>query len=182
MFRLSALLCVIAAVGCATSGGTRIVTESAPTGTGIDGPRGVFEITRDRTARSDTIDFAPGRVWGALTPVLASLNIGVEHADSAQLTVVSRNTEFRRVLGGVRMSTYVECGVSAMGKTADRYPVYLRVTTTVREGPPGGSVVHTSVQAVARPEDNGASSVSCESSGKLERRISAQVANRLAGS
>ncbi len=183
MRRLTAMLLAMFAGGCAASsgGGTRVVTESAPTVTDVAGPRGGFEITRNRAARSDTIDFAPDRVWGAVAPVLAQLNFGVERADPTGMVLVSRNTLFRRSLGGMRMSTYVECGQSAMGKTADRYPVFIRVTTTVVEGPPGGSIVHTSVQAVARPEDNGASPVSCESSGKLERRISDQLASRLSG-
>lgn len=178
-----ALISAIAALGCSSSSGSgpRVVTESAPTVTDIAGPRGGFEITRDRAARGDTIDFPSREVWRAVAPVFARLNFGAESADSTSMVFVTRNTLFRRSLGGVRMSTYVGCGVSALGNTADRYPVFLKVTTTVRDGAPGTSVVYSQVQAVARPEDNGASPVSCESNGRLERQISRQLATSLLG-
>lgn len=80
-----------------------------------------------------------------------------------------------------RLSTYLDCGLDAMGlRQADSYSVSMRVTTQVVAESAERATVRTIVQATGRPPSNSGNEIHCPSTGKLEERLAEAVAKRAA--
>jgi hypothetical protein len=174
----SLLLALPLAFGCASSGSqTRVVTDPVK----FEGERGYIgtDVIRTRETATSEINAPFDEVWRVLPEVFGRLNFGIERADEKDRSITSRFTRFRGVLDGSRLSTFFECGQSAMGKTADRYHVLVRVTSAVRPAGEDRTTLRTTVTAAARPDDNGATAVTCDSRGTLEKRVEHLVATHV---
>ncbi|MBC7896811.1 MAG: hypothetical protein H7066_15445 [Cytophagaceae bacterium] len=169
-------LLLVTALGCASGAGsatTRVVTDQTVVQAEL-GAIGV-DVVRQREAVSSEISLSSDAAFRLLPSVLGSLQFAVERAEPKSGTLTTRTARFRGSLGGSRLSTYFECGQSAMGKTADRYAVIVKVTTEVRDAGEGRSRLTTLVSASAKPDDNGGTAVGCDSNGNLEKRIRVEL-------
>jgi hypothetical protein len=163
-------LVLLAGLGCASSGGPPPgTTESLD----IRSPRSTLTIDtrRETFISSDTVRAAPLDVYRAITEIFGTLDFKVQKADSAALFVTTQPTLLRHDLKGIRLSKYLSCGQSALGSNADLYFLSVRLHSTVQPAGAAAAILRTNVSATARPPDNGATSVRCESNGLLEHRI-----------
>lgn len=165
-------LLLVTAFGCASGAGsttTRVVTDQTVVqaelaAVGVD-------VVRQRESVSSEITLPASHAFRLLPSVLGALQFAVERTDEKSGMLTTRSSRFRGSLGGSRLSTFFECGQSAMGKTADRYAVIVKVSAEVRPAGDDRSRLTTLVSASARPDDNGGTSVGCDSNGNLEKRI-----------
>ncbi|MCC6317978.1 MAG: hypothetical protein IT361_09830 [Gemmatimonadaceae bacterium] len=168
--RHAALLFFIA--GCATGGGstaTRVITDQAV----VQGELAAVgvEMMRRHEAVTDEVSLPRDTVLQLLPGVLGDLQFVIEGSDQKAGTLTTRSSRFRGSLGGARLSTYFSCGESAMGRTADRYSVIVKVTMEVQPVGDHQSRLSTVAAGSARHDDNGGTAVICQSTGALERRI-----------
>ena len=171
MRRVPGLL-LLTALGCTSGAGsttTRVVTDQTVVQAEIEAV-GV-DVVRRREAVSDEITLPAADAFRLLPSVLGALQFAVEGTDEKSGTLTTRSARFRGSLGGSRLSTFFECGQSAMGKTADRYAVIVKVSAEVKPAGERNSRLTTLVSASAKPDDNGGTSVGCDSNGNLEKRI-----------
>lgn len=178
MLARSRLLVLPLAFGCASSGSQiRVVTDQVK----VEGERGYIgtDVVRTRETMTSEINAPFDEVWSVLPEVFGRLNFGIERSDPKDRSITTRFTRFRGTLDGSRLSTFFECGQSAMGKTADRYHVLVRVTSAVRDAGEQRTTLLTTVTAAARPDDNGATAVACDSRGTLEKRVEHLVATHV---
>ena len=121
-------------------------------------------------------------VWTHLAGAYSELDIPITVADTASHVLGTRSSTFRRQLAKSKVSTWVECGTTALGmKNADSYTVRLEIVTRLEPTPENHTLARTAVRGDAAAEGTGESRVRCTSNGRLERRISALVSERLAG-
>lgn len=114
---------------------------------------------------------SPGPVWRALPAAYDSLKIPVTRLDSADRIIGGADLRVRRVLGKVRLSRYLECGTTQIDPNADSYEIHLSVLTRVHPAASGGSMIATTVEAMARSVSFAAEWVRCTSKGELESRL-----------
>ena len=171
----SAVVVLLLAAACAHGqGGARQSPESVE----LRAPRSTmtFDLEREQVLGVDTIAAPPARVWDALPRALGGLGLAVEGVDADRASVTTRLTQFRRELGGTRLSRMLRCGVGAGGENADSYFIAVRVQLAMQRVDAGTATVEARVTAAARPPDNGATAVRCTSTGLLERRVLELVA------
>jgi hypothetical protein len=85
-------------------------------------------------------------------------------------TVGVRNLRVHGSIGGVQLSTYLDCGSGAMHVPANSYDVILSATSYIT--PAGqGSTVHTLVSANARDPLSNMPPVQCASTGEFEKAV-----------
>jgi hypothetical protein len=186
-------LAALLAGACASSGGSSGTPASAGASpssgitystTRVEIPSGgTYEVRT--TADNRSIDAIYGAsadaVWRVLPLVYDSLGIKLTAMDSQGRSLGTQNARTRRRLGGDAMSRSLSCGVGVTGEdNANSYDVYLTVMSAVEAQGADRAVVHTWVQANARPTATSGDPVRCGSTGWLERRIADLVAKRLA--
>lgn len=140
------------------------------------------EITRTLSAYEDADPVDPARAWEALPLVYRALGLPVNQRDAAAHRLGVAAFRPRRI-EDQPLSRYLECGRGiTAGPLADAYQVDLWVDTRVVPDPAGAgtATLATSVTANATPVANQGNTVTCESTGKLERRIAELVHQRLA--
>lgn len=172
MRRAMAMACV-ALAGCA-SGGTGGGATAAPREetTRIVSEGGSTDL---RTTRSDpTATFAiaapPERVFDALSVVYQELGLTVNVLDTRARRIGVESARTRRVLGGTRLSRYLQCGDRLTGPIAESDEITITLLTQVV---PSGdaSTLRTLVDARARPIGVSGNPVNCATTGGLEERI-----------
>lgn len=139
------------------------------------------EITRTLSAYEDGEPVDPARAWEALPLVYRALGLPVNQRDAAAHRIGVAGLRPRRI-EDQPLSRYLECGRGiTAGPLADAYQVDLWVDTRVvpDAGHPGKATLATSVTANATPVASQGNTVTCESTGKLERRIAELVHQRL---
>ncbi len=180
--RLAALLLAGACASAATSGSTPASGVTYTT-TRIETPMGgSYEVRTTADNRStDAIYLASAdAVWRVLPLVYDSLGIKLTAMDAAGRSLGTQNARTRRRLGGDAMSRSLSCGVGVTGEdNANSYDVYLTVMSAVEPQGTDHAVMHTWVQASARPTATSGDPVRCGSTGWLERRIADLVAKKL---
>lgn len=101
---------------------------------------------------------------------LGITTVGVVDTAGGVYTVGVRNLRVHGSIGGVQLSTYLDCGSAPMHTPANSYDVNLTATSYVT--PSGqGSTVHTLVMATARDPLSNTPSVQCSSTGQFEKSI-----------
>jgi len=177
---LPKLLPAIVLMACASSGAPapRVTTDPVV----FQGELSVVgvDVVRSRDFVEAEITQPFDEVWRVIPQALGRLGLSMDQVDPKAGSVTTRATRFRGALDGSRLSTFFECGQSSMGKTADRYQVIVKVTTSVRGAGEGRSMLGSMVSATAKPDDSGVS-VSCDSNGNLEKRIHNLVVLQFAG-
>lgn len=121
-------------------------------------------------------------VWTHLAGAYAELDIPITVADTTSHLLGTRSSVFRRQLAKTKISRWVECGTTALGmRNADSYTVRLEILTSLEAAAENRTIVRTVVRGDAGAEGTAESRVRCTSNGRLERRISVLVSDRLAG-
>lgn len=176
MTRLVWISCVGAALaGCATAPPDRTVP-----------PRAVVELEAGKVFRwdfspdvvvsSDYLRVPATSAWLALPEVYAHFDL--RPTGHAADRVVAAEVRVRRVIGGVRLSRIVDCG-SALGvKRADHYTITLTVATRVDSMAREASVLRTRVQATGFDPEANSNTITCATTGFLERAIADEVQAR----
>jgi hypothetical protein len=173
--RVTVLLLVMIAAACASE-----PRESSPatprTVRIIDGTGHVTQISTDASSSASavTMELTPDQAWRGLLAAYDALGIPVASMD-AGTRFLGANVRTRGRLGGVRLSTYLDCGRTQGGPSADTYDVHLVVETRLQPGELETTRVSTLIEATARPSSFAAAPVRCSSTGALERRILAEI-------
>jgi hypothetical protein len=178
---LSALL--LAGCGPAASNGRTVTVESSvPVSTRVSTQGGDFDISTNNEIRvsSQTVALPLEAAWGALPDVYRALGIRGEVLDTdPRLFGVRSQTESGR-LAGVRLSTYFDCGSGGGGlPVANTYRVEFAAVSHVR-AVGDRSEVSTTVSAEATSQTVSGPSTRCRTTGELEKRIAALLAQRAA--
>lgn len=176
-------VCTLAlTLGCASAPGSR--ERAAPddiTPIHVSGPTGNLgrmEIRNTPTARTRNVAAPADSVWSVLPAVFQQLGIATGVDDAQKML---GNPEFRiRRIEDLALSNYVDCGrgVTAV-PLADDYDVTLSVLTQVSPNGAGWSLVATVVSGRAKPRAVSGNPVYCQSTGKLEQRITDLVLESL---
>ncbi len=174
------LVVLALATSCASSGsspepGIVTVTERVVAAD----THGAYRPTAPPTAKAH-VPVPPSRVFAALKPVYEEL--GVPPAIDDPTTGRFGNTDFWKThkLGTVPISTYLNCGESILGPTADHYRVYISVISMVRPDGKGESELETALSAEARNMEGTTSDlVLCGTTGRLEEIIRQLLLDRL---
>jgi hypothetical protein len=167
------LLTAVALAACATSPGASPRTETVR----VIGAGGAMtaEIHPSDNLIGGDVPVPIDRAWTAVRVVYDSLRLSVARLDPATHTIESSTLRVRRRLGDVPLSRYLHCGTAQGGQSADSYEVQLTVRTVLKPNEPA-TTVSTSVSAEGRPITLSGDYSPCTSTGNLEKRIVALVA------
>ncbi|HXD49154.1 MAG TPA: hypothetical protein VN600_10285 [Gemmatimonadaceae bacterium] len=175
-----ALAVAVAVAACATNHGLPSSTGPRQT-VRIDNP--TAEIDIDMTSNSDpkvaSIAAPIERVWALLPSVYDSLGIPIGHVNSTTRTIGNTGLKIRTRLGKEYLSTYIDCGRSQIGESADSYDVVLTIFTQADSTAGGETRVTTSVDAVARPAAFSQAYSRCTTKYVLEGRVMKLLKARL---
>jgi hypothetical protein len=127
-----------------------------------------------------TVSVPIDRVWTLLPAVYESVGVPIEHLDPATHVIGNDGFKLRRALRSVPLTRYLDCGSAQAGPSAETYDVYLTVLTELHKGETEGTIVATTVQAMAKPATYAGDYVRCSSTGRLEARILDDLKARLA--
>ncbi|MFI5228189.1 MAG: hypothetical protein ACHQWU_03915 [Gemmatimonadales bacterium] len=141
---VAAAACAAPKVGPSPDGARQTMRIDTPTGE-ID-----LNLASGSDATAAKIAAPLERVWALLPGVYDSLGIPIGSVNSARHLIGHSALKIHQRLGGAYLSTYIDCGRSQIGESADSYDVVLTVYTQV-DSAAGGAQVVTSVDAVARP-------------------------------
>ena len=126
------------------------------------------EISESRAS----FDLPASRVWAALPSAYNVLPLPITGIDTARRFIMGSTLVQREFLRN-RLSSFVDCGSTILGQSADSYTVNLRFQTQVDSVSPTSSSLRTRIDATG--SSGGGSAVRCISSGMLERMIRGQV-------
>lgn len=175
------MLSLIAFSACASSGtGASARPETVRI---VGGTGGVTQLSTVAEDRPNITRFhaPPDHVWRALPGIYEAIAIPVGQSDAATHTIGNPSFRMRRQLGNVPLSRYFDCGRTQGGPSADSYELHLSVLTQVQQGEGAGSIVSTSIQAMAKPVSFAGDFVRCSSKGALEARIVELLKARVQG-
>ena len=162
-----------AADGGRTSTTTQEVVTVPGTETRVD-----MAIQSTRYTSSAVIGKPVEEVWAVLPDIWTSLGLTYDGISPKEHRLSSGVIRVRRMLGGVNLSRYVECGRSTLGQNADSYFIALKVET-VMSAAANGTLVQSGLQATGEGTGNGGQPMRCSSTGELENRIAERLQKRL---
>ena len=169
------LLVVAGTTSCASSGSPR-TGISAPTERVVATDGDNIYRTTVRANPKVALPVAPSRAFEALKAVYAELGIPEVVSDPATGQVGNSNFYKSRQLADQPRSTYMDCGDSLTGPSADIYRIYISLISVVRPAGNGTSELETSFQASGRNMSGAAAErVACTSTGRFEERIQRMV-------
>jgi hypothetical protein len=170
------LLALLTALGCASSNAS---SPEAITRVDISSSEGLLGVTELRTSAgvaAHTLPAPPDSVWMALPRVYEMLEIPGAGTTPDQTMFGARDFRPRRI-EGKRLSTFIDCG---MGPTAtpkaDEYEIRMTLVTRLVPAAEEGTRMETTLQASGKPRATAGNPVSCQSNGRLERRVADLVA------
>lgn len=171
------LLAWLAACASQTSSAPAPATQTVR----VAGPGGAqkFETSTASLARRDTIWLDLDRVWKVLPDVYNALNIPIDVFNAESNTMGNEGMKLYRRLGNVPLTRYLDCGRTQVDQNADTYEVHMSVLTSLTKGPDGTTLVHTTLDASARPIQFAGGHVRCTSKRALEARIAEVLKVRL---
>ena len=138
----------------------------------------VAEFLTEGDRVSATLPVSPADAWAILPGVFEVLGIPVSENVPGRMTLGNERYRARRV-EGKRMGRFLDCGTSPSGVLADLYDVTLSITTRVMEGPEGGAILTTTVDAWAEPRMTRGDPIRCRSKGSLEQRVEEILVEKL---
>jgi hypothetical protein len=183
---------------CIASGARAQTPAPAPAPAPTETPR--TEVQKDRTEQririggltfamrpsedgfqEATLTADAARLFDALPAAYTEVGLTLKEVDQniKQAGTGTFRAQFR--IGKQRLSTYVDCGLDAMGlKQADNYALSMRVTTQVVPEGVDRATVRTLVQTTGRPPANSGLEIHCPTTGKLEEKIAEAIAKHAA--
>jgi hypothetical protein len=169
------LLLVAGTTSCASSGSTR-TGIAAPTERVVATDGENIYRTTVRANPKVSLPVAPSRAFEALKAVYAELGIPQVVSDAATGQVGNTNFTKSRQLAAQPISSYLDCGDSLTGPSADIYRIYMSLVSVVRPAASGTSELETAFQASGQNMSGAAAErVACTSTGRFEERIQRMV-------
>jgi hypothetical protein len=183
--RIPMLAVLLVLCGCA-SGGSNSSSNDSPIlqqqaeMTRLETPNGVIQIDwhRDRTYEETKLLVGVDKAWAAVPTVFGELGINPNVVDSKLHVFGNAGANFRRSIGGQRMSRYFDCGSTAGISNADDYDLLVRVITQIIPAEAGLSALRSQVEATGHATATSGQVVRCSSTGALEERIAHMVADQ----
>lgn len=174
--RVITVILALGIAGCASS------TADGPSRTGtqtvriVDGAGNVTALTTDASSPANMIliELPVEQAWPGLIVAYQELGLPVSELNSGTRTIAA-NVRTRGRLGNTRLSSYLDCGRTQGGPSADTYEVHLVVESRIIPFELGTSRVATLIEATARPSNFAANPVRCASTGTMESRIVGHV-------
>lgn len=134
-------------------------------------------MNRSGVVYVDSVPANLARAWAELPAVYQALGLPINGLDPTALELRVTGHQLRRIEGR-SPSSFLDCGHGPMGGTyADSYQVSLTLRTRLAEQG-GGTAVHTTVQATARPRALSGEPLPCRSLGTLEKRVTELLRQR----
>lgn len=180
MFALPFVLCACASGGNKSQGTDSPVMQQRVEMTRVETPRGVIQIDwqRERTYDETKLLVDVDKAWAAVPAVFGELGIVPSLVDSKQHVFGNAGANYRRTLGGQRMSRYFDCGATAGISNADDYDLLVRVITQIIPAEAGLSALRTQIEATGHATATSGQVVRCASTGALEERIAHMVSDQ----
>lgn len=179
MSRLPTALVALLVLGGCSSGGHVNTSSMAPATTTNLVYGKMVDVSSDPNTTERVIDVPVTEAWQALVKVYEELGVEITFADTRQLVVGNRNLKVRRQFAGMPLSRLLDCGISPVTghPNADRYNVDLSLVTRL-EARGNETVVHTQLDALARPAGHSNTPVRCSTTGDLESHIAHRIVTR----
>jgi len=175
--RTLATFALVATAACASSSGP--TDTPAPTRSVVRvGSSTAIELHTEAGLGTSTVLAPSADVWAVLPAVFEQLDIPVTRSMPSIPEMGNMGYLARRV-EGKRMNSYVDCGSNLSGQLANSYDITLSVVTRLSDGPPGTTIVATTIDAYGEPRTTSGNPVHCQSRAVLERRIAEIVAEKL---
>lgn len=145
------------------------VQVTSPTSAGSQSQTIRYET--DVNAASTPLDVPVEVAWRRVYQAYAALKIPVTVVDSAHGIIGARGARIRNRLVGQSLSSWFDCGTTAVGSPrADSYGLLLTMLTEVRPAQ-NGSTARTIVSATAEASDTHTGAMPCSSKGGLEAKL-----------
>ncbi len=179
----ASLLSLLALAGCAAS--SRREPAEAPAPHPPELVTTAATTALDVTKRSGpdlgvvTLRASVDDVWEALIATYEELGIPVTTRDVPSLTLGNGELRVRRRLGAVSLATYIDCGDTQGGRSADTYEVVLSIYSQIQSAGPNTNRVRSSFQSTGRPISIASDYRRCRSTGALETRFGELLRKRL---
>lgn len=177
------LLLAAGASGCAPRPAPAVrPAAGAPASVSVNPSSTDIRYVADLKVAEAEVAGEPVTVWQSLVLVHRQLELPVAEADARGW--VMRTGRFRapRRIAGLRLSSFFDCGSTMTGLRTENSDVWVEVTTFVRHGQTGSSVVATAVSANARNRDGTSTAAfPCTSTGELEKLVVTRLRERLGG-
>jgi hypothetical protein len=180
MRRLAPVAALLLA-GCASRQPDEVV-RTVPSPTRISTSTGNIDIATVSTSSAigGVVPAPVQRAWAVLPAVYEQLGIRVGTVKPDEYLIGNPDARVRRSIGGVSMRRYLECGSGSVGPNAETYLITMSIHSQLVPATADETRVFTVIGASAVPPGFGnGSAVRCASSGELERRVAALVAERL---
>lgn len=124
------------------------------------------------------IPAAAARVFTAVAAVYEELKISTDLRDSVQLQVGNQTFDRRGDIAKRRMSAYLECGEDMMGPRADFNRIDISLVSFIKPAGADAAILRT-VMLAAAVNVGVRGTISCYTTGELERRIRDLVLKKL---
>lgn len=172
------ILLVPLVLGCASAGSGPALPPPPPqtieTGGGTR-----LRVEGEAIVAGGTIAAPIDSAWKAVVKVYQELGIQPSILLTDSHTIGNQLLKVRRVLGGVPLSRYLNCGAgTGVGPNADYYNVEMSVMTYLSANTAAATDVRTRVDATATPVSVASNPVVCTSTGVLEQRIVKRLQER----
>jgi len=165
-------------LACASSGGGPAAPAPAPQI--IETAGGApLRVEGQVVIAGGTVAAPVDSAWKAAIKVYNELGIQVTTLITESRTIGNQALKIRRVLNGVPLSRYLNCGAgSGVGPNADYYNVEMSIMTYLVPNTHAATDVQTRIDAKATPLSVGSNPVVCVTTGVLERRIVKMIQER----
>jgi hypothetical protein len=138
-----------------------------------------LRLRRDDLVVTTELQANRAALWSVLAAAYVEIGLPEPTLDGRSWTARLASHSATRRIGPQAMSRFLECGSSISGLNADVYSIQLSVQTALEAVGDGTTRVHSRVEAVAVNRSGVSSNaLPCSSTGQLERRLSAALAER----
>lgn len=165
------ILLVPLVLGCASQG-SGPASPPPPPQTIETGGGTRLRVEGQAVIAGGTITAPIDSAWKVVVKVYQELGIQPSILLTDGHTIGNQLVKARRVLGGVPLSRYLNCGAgTGVGPNADYYNVEMSIMTYLLPNTAGATDVRTRIDATATPLSVASNPVVCNSTGVLEQRI-----------
>lgn len=136
-----------------------------------------IDLPPEPSVSSVRVAGTPERLFPLLAAVYEELGIPVATVQPRSYLLGNPQFRARQRVGGMRMSSIVDCGKSIVGVSADTRPVTLSVHTQLKAAGADSVVVETTLYGTAQVSEGvDTNPLNCSSRGGLEQHIAERLA------
>jgi len=173
-------------VGCSSGG--QSASAPAPTVTSnvvnssLQAPGVVYDLTtvEDKNVTKRAILAPLDSVWRVLPGVFIEIGIDPGTVDQKEHLIANTSFVARHMLGGSRVSRYMDCGMVMGTKTADQSTVTMSLIVQAVSDSVETSQLRFQLSGYATMDGAVANRITCVSTGALESRVATMVNDELA--